>query len=79
MKIEKKALRALNKMPVKTRKRFYTAFQDIEAGITEHWDIKKMKARDAYWRLRIGGYRAIYTVNMEVIVIEAGSRGDIYK
>lgn len=32
-----------------------------------------------YSRLRIGDYRAIYTVDLEIIVITTGSRGDVYK
>ena len=66
-------------MPVKTRNAFMTAFQDIEDGKTDGLDIKSLSGRDGYSRLRIGSYRAIYTVNMEIIVIRVGPRGDVYK
>ncbi len=78
MKIEKKALKALLKMPRKTAQRFYAAFESIEAGHTEALDIKKM-TNSPHFRLRIGDYRAIYTLEMEIIVITAGPRGDVYK
>lgn len=79
MKIRKSAIKALKKMPVKTRDAFMTAFEDIENGHTDGLDIKTLSGRDSYSRLRIGSYRAIYTVNMEIIVIRVGSRGDVYK
>lgn len=78
MKIEKKAAKALRKMPVNTARKFMASFEKIENGKTEGLDIKKM-ANAEYYRLRVGGYRAIYTVTMEVIVIDAGPRGGIYK
>lgn len=79
MKIRKSAIKALKRMPVKTRNAFMTAFQDIEDGKTDGLDIKSLSGRDGYSRLRIGSYRAIYTVNMEIIVIRVGPRGDVYK
>ena len=80
MKIEKKALKALRKMPQKTADRFMAAFADIEAGQDTAYDITPMKGdHKGYFRLRIGDYRAIYTRDMEIIVITAGPRGDIYK
>ena len=66
-------------MPVKTRDAFMTAFQAIETGNTDGLDIKSLSGRAGYSRLRIGSYRAIYTVNMEIIVIRVGPRGDVYK
>jgi len=78
VKIEKKAQKALLKMPRNTAQRFYAAFESIEAGNVDALDIKKM-TNSPYFRLRIGDYRAIYTLQMEVIVINAGPRGDVYK
>ena len=45
-------------------------------------DIKAMKGHTGFYRLRVGDYRVIYTVNNDVLlvqVIEIGNRGDIYK
>ena len=79
MKIRKSAIKALKKMPVKTRNSFMAAFENIENGNTDGLDIKSLSGRDGYSRLRIGSYRAIYTVDMEIIVIRVGPRGDVYK
>ncbi|MBU1171271.1 MAG: type II toxin-antitoxin system RelE/ParE family toxin [Proteobacteria bacterium] len=79
MIIRKSAIKALKKIPVKTRESFMTAFEDIENGDTDGLDIKSLSGRDGYSRLRIGSYKAIYTINMEIIVIRVGPRGDVYK
>lgn len=45
-------------------------------------DIKQMQGYSSYYRLRVGDYRVIYTVNDDVLlvrVVEIGNRGDIYK
>jgi mRNA interferase RelE/StbE len=47
-------------------------------------DVKKIKGKhNDYFRIRLGGYRVIYTIiNRKIVVINtllAGSRGDIYK
>ena len=46
-------------------------------------DIKNLNGNNFYYRMRIGKYRIIYMIiNQEVViinVINAGSRGDIYK
>ena len=44
-------------------------------------NIKKLTGREGY-RLRIGSYRGIYEIaegKVRVIVLNIGSRGDIYK
>ena len=80
MKIEKKAAKALKKMPSNISKSFLKAFKKIESGETKGLDIKPMQGSyKNYTRLRIGDYRAIYTIDMEVIVITAGPRGKVYK
>lgn len=79
MIIEKKAMKALRKMPRTLAKKFYAAFEKIEAGNVQGLDVKAMKGHKNHSRLRIGGYRAIYTIDMEIIVITVGARGDVYK
>ena len=66
-------------MPANTAQRFIKGFQAIEKGKTDGFDIKELSGRENYSRLPIGSYRAIYTLDMEVIVIRIGARGDIYK
>ena len=50
----------------------------------EEVDVKRIKGkRSIYYRIRIGGYRVVYTViNGKIVVIRtelAGPRGDVYK
>lgn len=78
---KKKALKALRRMPKQYADRFVASFNQITNGEVDDLDIKLLQGRDAY-RLRIGGYRAIYEVEGEainVLVLDIGPRGDIYK
>ncbi|WP_418303833.1 type II toxin-antitoxin system RelE family toxin [Paenibacillus crassostreae] len=45
-------------------------------------DIKKMHGVTEEFRLRVGIYRVIYTINnniLQIHIIKIGSRGDVYK
>jgi mRNA interferase RelE/StbE len=45
-------------------------------------DIKKLKAKDDFYRLRIGKYRFIYEIQKDrllILMMTAGTRGNIYK
>jgi len=78
---KKKALKALKKMPKKIAKEFFDAFDKLAENDDEELDVKKLSGREG-WRLRIGGYRAIYKIDGEqliVLVLAAGPRGGIYK
>ena len=68
-------------MPRKIAIQFRAEFDRIAASDTGGLDIKKLQGREGY-RLRIGRYRAIYEIEGEtinVLVLDAGPRGDIYK
>ena len=50
----------------------------------ENVDVKKIKGkRNEYFRIQLGGYRIVYAVIKDTIVVIAtllaGSRGDVYK
>jgi mRNA interferase RelE/StbE len=78
---KKKALKALEKMPKKITRQFFSAFEKLAESNAEGLDVKKLGGREGY-RLRIGGYRAIYTQNGEqliILILDAGPRGGIYK
>ncbi len=78
---KRSATKALAKMPKAIAERFQLAFSAIAAQEAAHLDIKKMEGEDC-WRLRIGGYRAVYEVDngrLIVTVFNIGSRGGIYK
>lgn len=45
-------------------------------------DIKPMTGYDGLYRLRVGAYRVLFTVENDILtvrVLQIGNRGDIYK
>ncbi len=65
--------------------KFYKAFQEIAENKENYrkYDIKKFHCNNEYtFRLRIGSNRAIFEVYKDkivILVLNIGSRGDIYK
>ena len=44
--------------------------------------MKKLKGMTDYYRIRVGDYRVIYTIEdkiLLVIVVEVGHRGEVYR
>lgn len=75
--IKKKAKKFIDKLPMPTKKRIIEAINLLPYGS----DIKQMKGHDDLFRLCVGDYRIIYTVDngeLIVYVIGAGNRGQIY-
>lgn len=78
IEIEKKAVKFIAKQPKNQRVRILTAIYKLPTD----GDIKAMQGYCDYYRLRVGDYRVIYTVNEDILlvrVVEIGNRGDIYK
>lgn len=79
IRIEKSAERFIRKLSAPDRMRVLKAI----AKLPDEGDIKQLKGQNSrdYFRLRVGSYRIIYTVdhgNLIVCVIDAGNRGQIY-
>ena len=73
-----KALKALKKMPKKQAIKMTLALKAIAQGNTEGFDIKKLQGIEGF-RLRIGQYRAVYTIEPVAMTVQnAGPRGRIY-
>lgn len=76
--IEKPAAKFISRQPKDQQERLLRAIYALpDAG-----DIKPMQAHEGLFRLRVGTYRVIYTVENDVLtvrVLNAGNRGDIYK
>ena len=74
--IKKPAKKFIDKLPKNEKLRIIKAIEKLPEGE----DIKKLKGHDNIYRLRVGDYRILYTVDNEfiVIVINAGNRGQIY-
>ena len=76
--LEKRASKFLQKQPQNQRIRILAAIKDLPYS----GDIKAMKGFSELFRLRVGSYRILYTIEKEVLVIrviDIGNRGDIYK
>lgn len=75
--IEKRAQKFIQKLPKQDKERLLKAVYSLPDG-----DIKHMQGHSDYYRLRVGDYRVIYTIEnnrLIICVVDAGSRGDIYK
>lgn len=70
------------KLPADARQRIQEALRQLAADVdTARLDIKALQGRDGF-RLRVGKWRVIYHRDdnaMIILVVDAGSRGDIYK
>ncbi|MFD9320541.1 type II toxin-antitoxin system RelE/ParE family toxin [Streptomyces sp. NPDC060053] len=54
----------------------------LDANDTTALDIKALQGHHARWRLRIGDYRAVYTIEngqLVVWVLAVGNRRDVYR
>ncbi len=54
----------------------------MDAGDIAAFDIKALQGHSARWRLRVGDYRVVYTVEngqLIVWVLAVGNRADIYR
>ena len=74
--IEKPAMKFLQKQ--KQKERLLRAIQ----GLPYIGDIKPMSGHDNLYRLRVGSYRVLYTIEDDVLIVRVltiGNRGDIYK
>lgn len=75
--VKKQAKKFIDGLPMPDRKRIAEALRKLP----DDGDIKKLQGHDALYRLRVGAYRIIYTVDngeLVVVVVDAGNRGQIY-
>ena len=78
IEIDKRAVKFIAKQPKLQRERPLRAIYRLPFM----GDIKAMQGYEGFYRLRVGDYRVIYTVNDDVLlvrVVEVGNRGDVYK
>ena len=75
--LKKKAKKFIDHLPVNEKRRVVAVIERLPEGE----DIKRMKGHEGLFRLRVGSYRILYTVDhgqLVVCVIDAGSRGQVY-
>ena len=69
----------------KIREQYEKAIKELLIGDhPKKIDVKRIKGRKAvYFRIKLGGYRVVYTIiNNTIVVVNtllAGPRGDVYK
>lgn len=76
------ARKALQRMPRETAQRFLHAFERLaEDPERKNLDVKPLQGRDGFL-LRMGSWRALYTLEharLVILAVQIGARGDIYK
>ncbi|MBR0408358.1 MAG: type II toxin-antitoxin system RelE/ParE family toxin [Clostridia bacterium] len=80
---KKAAMKYLAKLDRETQKSILTAIQGL-SQFPPLGDLKRLSGEKGKYRLRVGGYRVIFSYGKdgEIIIIlieEIGPRGDIYK
>lgn len=81
VKIRKTALKQLSKIPLKDALRLSKELQKLAVNPRPEGSIKLLGFKNQY-RIRIGNYRAIYSIEYEVSIVEItkiGDRKSIYK
>jgi mRNA interferase RelE/StbE len=80
IEIDRRALRSLKRLPNDARKRLVAAIDELAAE-PRPGGVTKLTGREE-WRVRIGDYRVIYTIDdtqQTVTVWKAGHRKDVYR
>jgi len=76
--IKKPAKKFIEKQSPQQQKRIIEAIMKLP----HKGDISTYKAHEGYYRLRVGGYRIIYTINHDILTVtvtDADNRGQVYK
>ncbi|WP_069740951.1 type II toxin-antitoxin system RelE/ParE family toxin [Streptomyces sp. EN23] len=80
------AQRDLLKIPLPEARRILSRLADLQkaldSGELSAFDVKPLQGHDARWRLRVGDYRAVYTVEDGQLIVWAlavGHRREIYR
>jgi len=75
---DKPAVKFLKRQPKETQKRIISAIHNLPGT----GDIKPLAGHVNTFRLRVGSYRVIYSVENNVLIVrvlDIGNRGDVYK
>ena len=78
IQIDKPAMKFLAKQPKPQQERLLRAIYKLP----DEGDIKTMAGHDDLYRLRVGSYRVLFTIENAILtvrVLQIGNRGDVYK
>lgn len=79
--LKPQAEKQFSKLPKDIQKRLFAAFLTLSDNPRPHGSIKLQGAAD-YYRVRVGDYRIVYTVDdnvLKVLVLALGHRREIYQ
>jgi mRNA interferase RelE/StbE len=80
--ISKVAARELRQLPNQEIKRVFAKSKELESNPRPPGSKKLVGEKEDLWRIRVGDYRMIYTIDDVVAIVEIrriGHRRDIYK
>ena len=75
---DKPAVKFLKRQSAEIQKRIITAIHKLPSS----GDIKPLAGHNNEFRLRVGSYRVIYSIENDILIIrvlDIGNRGDVYK
>ena len=73
------AARYFERLSASDKERFRAAFNNL-AKEPPKGDIRPLAGQSGYFRLRVGGYRALYHINDSIVfVTNIDPRGQVYK
>lgn len=78
----KVAAKELRQLPNEDVKRVLSKSKELEANPRPPGCIKLTGEKEDLWRIRVGDYRIIYTVDDSIFIIDirrVGNRRDVYK
>ena len=76
-----KAEKQLDELPTPLRRRITEAIEGLESKPRPH-GVKKLTGAENLWRIRVGDYRIVYTIEDDrliVLVVKIGHRRKIYR
>lgn len=75
IQITKRAVKDIKKLDASTRDRVLKGIYKLPIG-----DVKRLQGYANYYRLRIGDFRVVFSLNNDIIIVSAVlPRGEVYK
>lgn len=81
VEILKGALKQIKKLPSELQERIQVKIDDLATEPRPN-GVKKLKAKENTYRIRVGNYRVIYDIFDDILVVsvvEVGHRSQVYK
>jgi mRNA interferase RelE/StbE len=80
-RLTKRVERQLSKLVPEVQVRLQLAIDALEENPRPD-GVKKLKGKDNQYRIRVGDYRIVYTIEDQkllIVVVQLGARSDVYK